>query len=165
MATWFFLAAWFFLSFCISLSTTVHLNWTSFNCHLIWVINTFLSLYLCFWMSWRFPLPQSWCPYNGEKMPLQWQKKKLKNAFPAWDILSKISSNQGTHSIEQTIPALMARLADFLELSLTVSSSVIRQGTNGKTGFKQDKINYTGLNELIRKVTISWLFIWNITDF
>lgn len=89
------------------------------------------------------------CPYNGKK------KKKLKNAFPTWDILSQISSNQGTHSIEQTIPALMASLADFLELSLTLSSSVIRQGTNGKTEFKQDKINYTGLNELIRKVTIS----------
>ena len=76
-------------------------SWTSFNCHLIWVINTFLLLYACFSDGLK---PSSAIRLDA----LTVARKLFDSGFPTLGSRPfTISTDQGTHFIGQMIWALM----------------------------------------------------------
>ena len=86
----------------LSLDSFSTYNWTSFICHLVWVIGMFLLLYVCF--PDRLKTSPAAKPTSS-----QW-KRNLENMLPIWGILSKISSEQGTHFTGKIILALTKTL-------------------------------------------------------
>lgn len=66
----------------------------------------------------------------ARRIPLQWPKRTnlLEHVFPTRGTSSKISSDWGARFTEQIMQTSTGNLANFLELSLTQSPSIIKQG-------------------------------------
>lgn len=84
-AAWFSQAPWHspFHAFCITSCTILHVIWTSFNCHLVWV--QYVLAAVCIFSGWVEAFPR----HKANALTLA--KKPLENMFPTWGIPSKCS--------------------------------------------------------------------------
>lgn len=132
-------------SFAFLHHSRVHLSWTSFNCHFVWVINMFLSLCVCFPRR-----AEAFLCHKADTLTMT--KKLLEYVFPTWGMPSKISSNWGkVHwANHMKLNGQPCKLLGIWLDPITLSY----QARLREKLFKQNKLNYTGLNELMRRVTI-----------
>lgn len=150
MAAWLFLAPWHFFSLCISSSTIVHLDWTSFNCHLVWVMN--MSFAVCMFSWWVEDFPCHKAPYNG---------KLLGNVFPVGVHLPQSPLHWANHMNFGGQPCKLGIITDSITLNYQAKSrELIEKLDSSRTSLiTWDWVNWwEGLQ-------FYDIFIWNIADF